>query len=200
MPSHHTVSAWIEGLKAGDAAAAEELSQRYFGLLVALARRRLQGARVRAADGEDAALSAFDSFCRGAEQGRFPRLNDRDDLWQLLVMITTRKAFDLVKHEGRDRRDWRRLQGQPDADPDDSGSLMRELIGREPEPGYAAQVAEELEQLLGRLPGDELRQVALRKLEGHTNEEIGGQLDLALATMERRMRLIRKYWESQAPC
>src|SRR5262249_61707282 len=82
MPSHHSVSAWIEGLKAGDAAAAEELWQRYFGQLVALARRRLQGARVRAADGEDAALSAFDSFCRGAEQGRFPRLNDRDDLWQ----------------------------------------------------------------------------------------------------------------------
>jgi len=50
------------------------------------------------------ALSAFDSFCRGAEKGRFPRLEDRDDLWQLLFMITTRKAADLVQHERRQKR------------------------------------------------------------------------------------------------
>src|SRR5262249_15219134 len=34
----------------------------------------------RPADQEDVALSAFDSFYRAAEQGRFPRLHDRDDL------------------------------------------------------------------------------------------------------------------------
>ena len=45
----------------------------------------------RAADEEDVALSAFDSFCRGAEQGRFPQLDGRDDLWHLLVVITVRK-------------------------------------------------------------------------------------------------------------
>ena len=32
------------------------------------------------------ALSAFDSFCRGAEQGRFPDLNNRNDLWGMLVL------------------------------------------------------------------------------------------------------------------
>jgi hypothetical protein len=56
------------------------------------------------ADEEDVALSAFDSFCRGAEKGRFPRLQDCDDLWQLLFMITTRKAADLVEHERRQKR------------------------------------------------------------------------------------------------
>ena len=29
------------------------------------------------------------------------RLNDRNDLWQILVLITVRKAIDLRKHEGR---------------------------------------------------------------------------------------------------
>ena len=78
------------------------------------------------------ALSAFDSFCRGAEQGRFPRLEDRDDLWQVLVMITARKVCDLKEHEGRRKRDWRRTVAagrSPAADE----SYFPELIGREPE-------------------------------------------------------------------
>src|SRR5262249_36398416 len=58
----------------------------------------------RAADEEDVALSALASFCRGAEQGRFPRLEDRDDLWALLVVIAARKAVDLRQREGRQKR------------------------------------------------------------------------------------------------
>jgi hypothetical protein len=45
--------------------------------MVGLARARLQGLPRRAADEEDVALSAFASFCRAAEAGRFPRLCDR---------------------------------------------------------------------------------------------------------------------------
>jgi DNA-directed RNA polymerase specialized sigma24 family protein len=78
----------------------------------------------------------------------------------------------------------------------DSELLLRTLLSREPEPGFAAEMAEQCEQLLARLPSDELRQIALRKLEGYTNEEIGGQINTALATVERRLRLIRKHWAS----
>jgi hypothetical protein len=39
----------------------------------------------RAADEEDVALSAFNSFCLRAEEGRFLRLDDSDDLWQVLM-------------------------------------------------------------------------------------------------------------------
>ena len=88
MLSNGSVSHWIVQLKAGNQAAAQELWEDYFQRLVRLARRRLRGRSRRAADEEDVALSAFDSFCRGAEQGRFPRLTDRDNLWRLLVVIT----------------------------------------------------------------------------------------------------------------
>ena len=98
MSTPGSVTAWIEQLKAGDAAAAAPLWQGYFRRLVGLARQKLGAAPRGVADEEDVALSAFDSFCRAAAQGRFPRLDDRDDLWQLLVMITTRKAIDLVVH------------------------------------------------------------------------------------------------------
>src|SRR5215510_3530662 len=114
MPSSGDTTHWLRLLQAGDREAIQKLWEGYYRRLVGLARKKLGELPRRAADEEDVVLSAFDSFCRGAEAGRFPRLEDRDDLWQVLVTITTRKAFDLVKHEGRDRRDWRRLQGLPD--------------------------------------------------------------------------------------
>src|SRR6516164_6398408 len=99
MHPEASVTPWIDRLKAGDPDAAQKLWERYFRRLLGLARRKLGAAPRRAADEEDVALSAFDSFCRAAEQGRFPRLSDRSDLWQLLVLLTARKAFDLAQHE-----------------------------------------------------------------------------------------------------
>src|SRR5262245_16402692 len=112
MSTADSVANWIAQLKAGDAAAAQPLWERYFRRLVALARQRLQGARRQAADEEDVALSAFDSFCQGALRGRYPQLADRDDLWRLLVVITARKALDLRGKEGRIKRGGGRLRGE----------------------------------------------------------------------------------------
>src|SRR5262245_43166917 len=104
MAPEGSVTHWLGQLQAGDPAAAQPLWQRYFRRLVGLARQRLRHAPRRAADEEDVALSAFDSFCRGAEQGKFPRLHDRDNLWRLLVALTARKAVDLIRHEDRQKR------------------------------------------------------------------------------------------------
>jgi hypothetical protein len=77
-----SVTHWLAHLKAGDPAAAKALWDGYFARLVELARTRLRAGARAAADEEDVALSAFDSFYRGAGEGRFPRLDDRDDLWR----------------------------------------------------------------------------------------------------------------------
>jgi RNA polymerase sigma factor (sigma-70 family) len=191
MPSAGDVTRWLLQLKAGDREAARALWERYFRRLVTLARDRLRALPRAARDEEDVALSAFDSFCRHAEQGRFPRLDDRDDLWQLLVTIATRKASNLARHEGRDRRDWRR-----------TAPLNAEAgapAGAEPDPALAAELAEETGRLMGLLPDEQMRALALRKLEGHTNEEIAGLLGCSLATVERRLALIRKHWEKELP-
>jgi hypothetical protein len=107
MPAPGSVTNWLVQLKEGDAAAAQPLWERYFPRMVVLARKWLQGARRREADEEDVALSAFDSFCRGAAQGRFPQLADRDDLWRLLVVVTARKALDLLGRHRPGRRGQR---------------------------------------------------------------------------------------------
>ena len=104
-----SVTRWIGDLRSGGDAAAQHLWERYFDRLVHLARKKLRGRAGAAEDEEDAALSAFDSFCRGAAHGRYPRLADRDDLWRLLVVITVRKAFDQIERQGAAKRGGGRL-------------------------------------------------------------------------------------------
>src|SRR3954454_10651445 len=68
-----SVTRWLGDLKAGDPAAAQKLWERYFTSLVRLAQAKLRSSRRVAEDEEDAALSAFGSFCASAAEGRFPR-------------------------------------------------------------------------------------------------------------------------------
>src|SRR5262249_27764786 len=182
-------------------AAAQPLWERYFARLVGLARARLHGATRRARDEEDVALSAFDSFCRHAAAGRFPRLADRDDLWQLLVLLAARKAVNLREHDGRQRRGGGRVRGESalvgrGADADAAEGLAA-VVGDEPSPEFVARFTEACERLLGRLPDAELRSVALWKLEGYSNAEIAEKLACVERTVERKLRVIRGLWEQE---
>lgn len=199
-----SISRWLGDLKAGDHDAVQPLWERYYGRLVRLARARLKLRRRSGAveDEEDAALSAFHSFCEGAACGRFPRLADRDDLWKLLVVITARKAGAQLQREGRQKRGGGRVVGAadlPHADPQAStgDDLLEQVMGAEPTPEFAAMVAEEYGRLLDRLDDDELRRVALDRMEGYTCDEIAARLGCARRTVARRLDLIRKVWESE---
>src|SRR5271165_4119963 len=106
-----SVTGWLGNLKEGDQAAAQPLWERYFSRLVVVARGKLRKLRRTTADEdeEDAAISAFNSFCAGAAQGKFPQLADRDDLWKLLVVITARKAMAQASRQGRQKRGGGRI-------------------------------------------------------------------------------------------
>ena len=113
MPSQDSVTHWINRLQTGDHAAVWPLWERYFGELVLRARAALRGKANPGADEEDVALSAFDSFCRSTQQGRFPNLADRDDLWRLLVVFTARKASSLLRNASRHKRGAARSRPRP---------------------------------------------------------------------------------------
>jgi RNA polymerase sigma factor (sigma-70 family) len=200
MSSAGSVTAWIGRLKAGEAAAAQQLWERYFRRLVALARSKLQATPRRAADEEDVALSAFDSFCRAAQHGRFSRLTDRDDLWPLLVVLTLRKARRLARAERRRKRgggavlDEAALSGPAGGEP-----AFDQVLAREPTPEFAAQVAEGCRALLDRLGDADLRAIALLKMENYTTEEIAARLGCVPRTVRRRLQRIRSIWEKGGP-
>jgi DNA-directed RNA polymerase specialized sigma24 family protein len=196
-----SITCWIDLLKAGDPAAAQKVFEAFFQRLVPLARRRLRGIPRRAADEEDVALSALDSFCRGAERGRFPQLADRDDLWQQLVLITARKAIDLVHYERRQKRGGGAVRGDSALmETKDSSAArgMERIADAQPTPEFAAQMADECQRLLGLLTKPELRSIALWRLEGYTNQEIAAKLGCVPRTVERKLRVIRTIWNHAA--
>jgi DNA-directed RNA polymerase specialized sigma24 family protein len=189
-----SVTRWIGQLQTDDPSAMQHLWERYFRRLVGLARKKLRGTPRRAADEEDVALSAFNSFWRGARAGRFPRLDDRDNLWRLLATLTARKAFEQVRDEHCQKRGGGAVSGESGlAGPDGSGGL-EQVIGREPTPELAAEVADECRRLLGLLDEPELCAVAVWKMEGDSNEQIAARLDCATSTVERKLRRIRTVW------
>ena len=199
-----SVTRWLGALKAGDQAAAQALWERYYARLVRLARVRLR-ATCRpggVADEEDAALSAFDSFCTGLTHDRFPRLADRNDLWRLLVVITARKAGAQAHRARRRKRGGDRVLNEADLDADgrdEDFAGLEQVVGNEPTPEFAAMVAEQYRLLLDRLDDDALRQVALWRLESYTNDEIAERLGCARRTVARRLDLIRKIWIEEGP-
>lgn len=185
-----SVTTWLDELKRGQPHAAQPLWERYFARLVALARGKLAGLPRRVADEEDVALSAFQSFCTAAAAQRFPRLDSRDDLWQVLVLLTARKVTQQRRAQQRQKRGGESHEEE---------MALDEVIGNEPDPAFAAQLAEQFQRLLARLTDAALRTIALRKLEGYSNREIAEQLPCSLRTVERRLCLIRSIWEEAEP-
>jgi RNA polymerase sigma factor (sigma-70 family) len=197
-----SVTHWIGALRGGDLDAAQPLWERYFARLVRLAQARLRTRRGPgvAEDEEDAALSAFDSFCRAATEGRFPRLDDRDDLWRLLVTITERKAVDQMRRARRVKRGGGRVRTEADlAGGPDELAALDQFAGPQPTPEFVAEFAEEYRRLFEALRDEELRRIAVWKLEGYSLDEIAARLGCARRTVSRRLELIRTLWRAQVP-
>lgn len=188
-----SVTVWLDQLKAGKSRdeAVTQLWKRYFARLVDQARKHLRSRRATG-DSEDAALSAFDGFVRAVEAGKFPKLDDRDDLWQVLLLMTGNKAKNAVRDENRLKRGGgMAIHGLASGDSEPGGLLVG---SDEPDPAEAAILAEGAERLLRALGDTELRRVAELALEGYTNAEIATVIGKAVATAERKLKRIREIW------
>jgi len=181
---NETISQWLDQLKLGNDQAVQELWDRYQYRQMGLARKLLGDAPRGAADEEDVALSAFNSFCIRAAEGRFPQLEDRDDLWKILATITVRKASRLARRERR-----RKVA--------DVGQSLEDLSDHQPRPEFAAVSKQEMRRLFELLDDDLLRLVAYCKLEGETNAQIAETIGKSVPTVERKLRTIRQLWSAE---
>ena len=198
VPEGGSVTRLIRDFRGGDPAAFEALWQRYFDRLVAMA------TRLAASVGEDAALSAFHSFHRRARRGDFPNLDDRDDLWVQLMTLTRQKIIDTRRHDNALKRGGGvktiRESDLPGQEGEDHGEMgLAEIVGREPDPEFAAIMTEQCRRLLDALGDDQLRDVALMKMGLHTHQEIADKFGRSLSWVNRKLDLIRTLWEGSAP-
>lgn len=191
-----SITRWIDGLKAGDEEAARKLWDRYVQRLIAAARKRLGAAPCRVADEEDVVIDVFDTLCRGAAQGHFPKLTDREDLWKLLLVLTRQKAVDQIRRNVRQKRGGGKVRGDSIFGDETLAGGFDQFLAADPTPEFLTMLAEEHERLLAKLRNDTLRQVALGRMAGESNDEIAGELNISTRAVERKFQLIRKKWSA----
>ena len=183
-------------LRAGDHSAAQKLWDHFLPRMVALARKTLSDGPQKVADADDAVQSAFFNFWQRAQRGIFTGDLHRDNLWNLLAVITVRKAKKQIRRELAGKRGGGEVLGGSAVDDavDFRSQSFRldEALGQIPMPIFDLNC----EELLLKLD-EELRALALLRLKGHTNGEIADILDCTQRTVERKLKLIRLRWEHE---
>lgn len=178
-------------LRRGDASAAAAIWERFFPRLVGLARTSLAGRPQRMADADDAVQSAFISFWEHAVRGDLGTALDRNDLWNLLGVITVRKARKQARREAALKRGGGQILGENDLHGLQGEALpLAELAAAIPAQEFDLHCEELLQAL-----DTELRTFAILRLFGYLNREIAKLLACTERKVERKLQVIRLQWE-----
>jgi RNA polymerase sigma factor (sigma-70 family) len=194
--SSDSISEWLGRLKAGEVEAAQNLWNRYSEELVRVAKQRLGMAPRGIGDEEDVALSVFGSIFRGVAEGRFQNISTRDELWWLLLTITKRKTVDHIRRETAQKRHAPGQQpgvGLPISPP----ISLNDLVSSTPTPDFLVALEEQYVRLLEMLRNDQLREIAVLRIEGYNVAEIAEKLGISHRAVERKLPLIRAKWKRE---
>ena len=144
MSNLDAVTEWMAKLGDRDCQAAQVVWDNYFQRLANFARRKFRDMPQRSLMKRTYA-SAMHSFCRGAADGRFPQLSDRNDLWRILVTIAARKVHAQSRKQHDDKRGGGNVRGESvflRYDGDEQLGIDQ-MLGRSPTPELANMVVED---------------------------------------------------------
>lgn len=183
------VTGWIDQLADGNKQAAEQLWQHVSQRLEEFARKKLDVQTRRNYDEHDAANSAFHSLCHGLADGRIEAEN-RDALWGLLAVITSRKISAQRRHLNRLKRGGGAVSGESGF----GAAGINASVGSDQTPDVLAEVSESCAQLFDALPDESMRKIVLLKFQGATNGEVANEMKCTQRTIERKLERIRRIW------
>lgn len=196
VESSGSVTSWLRQLHSRNDDASIKLWNRYFEQLARLAIRKLGHKPLRVVDADDVTNQVFEDLLLGIEEGRFKRLNNREDLWQIMIMLTERRAIDERRRYSRQKRGEGVVRGESvlaaGSDKHEAGLDRLPTLTDE----FTAEVRDTLQFMLDTLPTDSHRSTAILKFKGYTNKETAEMLGLAVPTIERRVRQIKEVWQS----
>jgi DNA-directed RNA polymerase specialized sigma24 family protein len=72
-----------------------------------------------------------------------------------------------------------------------------QVVGGEPSPEFAVELADLFAHLLQALGDETLRTIARDTIAGHTQEEIAQTVGLSIPSIQRKLRIIRQCWEKE---
>jgi DNA-directed RNA polymerase specialized sigma24 family protein len=189
---NESITNWIEQLTEGDEQAAIELWRFVSTRVQQFARQKLDPHTRRGYDENDAANSAFHSLCRGITDGRL-EARDRNALWGLLAVITSRKISAQFRQAKRLKRGGGIVRGESGfGELGDAG--INAVGSHQAPPDEVAEVGESCNQLLDALPDEIMRKIVLLKFQGATNGEVAEEMSCTERTIERKLERIRRIW------
>jgi DNA-directed RNA polymerase specialized sigma24 family protein len=204
LPPDHSAeqfSSLLDRVRQGDDQAIAKLWEDYYQQLVRIAAKRLPAGLRRAGDEEDIALSAFHSFIAGVRRDQFPDLSGRDNLWGLLITLTGRKVHAHLRHQTRQKRGGGSVRGESvfmDRAGDTKAGGIGGITGDAPAADIHVELAEACELLLSQLDDEQLKQIAVMRMDGFLVDEIADRLELSKRAVERRLQLIRRIWTERS--
>lgn len=186
-----SVSHWLRELKAGDSSAVAAIWQRYYERVVQFAEQKLKINPDRAVDGEDIAQIAMQRFCRNAVNGHYPDLDDREQLWDLLVVFTLNR----IRKHLRSSNALKRSAVEADVLEFRRSQVFHDLRAPEAPTIMADMVQSWLDRLNLEDPSGQLRQIAIWCMEEISGSEIARILKKRKSFVLQQIRLIRLLWE-----
>ena len=177
----------------GDESAATQLFERYVNRLVGLARSRLSERMKRRVEPEDVVQSAYRSFFRKASDEIYT-LEKSGDLWKLMAAITVSKVRGQVEFHTAQKR---RVYTEESVGATGSAYQVSPLaVAEDPTPDDAAQVVEELQNVMQKL--DPLqRQILELALQNNDVEGISEKVERSARTVRRALQQVREMLEGR---
>jgi len=188
-----SVTRWIEQMRGGDSIVVHALAERYFKKLGDAARRRLHKINQNLHDEEDVANFVLEAVFRNIAQGRYPDLQDRDDLWFLMLAITQRRISSILKRDRRQKAQPSSLTSLTELLEIYEGELSDLAVDSDPEQ-IAIEIGDCWQELMRILPNDEFRKIARLKLDFYSNRQISSMLKLTSKYIDRKVVEIQRLW------
>lgn len=191
MSSGGSFTKLIGPFKDGDEQALEMLRQRCWPILVSLAHKKLGGGRRGAMEDEDVAQEAFWGFYRSFKAGKVPHLENRQQLFAVLTIITARKAANRfprgkkakqVRVDGESALKYLAGEGESSM-PDGLAQVVDSAFG----PAEKASLKDFYSHFINALPED-LREIAERWLAGCSNRDIADATGWSVQTIRQKIK------------
>ena len=182
----------VAALKRGDEEAIRRLWDRYFPLIVKLARKRFRAERQ--GDGvegpTDAAALAFHELCvEIAQQSASINAPNREEFFRNLANRTRSRVIDILRRESAAKRG-----GLLNIDGEMS---FEEFVSAIQTPAQLVIGRDDCDRFLESLNDEVLRKIVQLRLEDYTIAEISERLNCCVATVNRKMERIRELWEER---
>lgn len=186
------ITQWLKNIDQDPDLAMNVLWEHFFTRLVQRAKKEVSKRPQRSKDEEDVAVEVMHSFYKGLSRGRFENIQNREELWKVLVTLATRKAARAYRENQTLKRGGGDVRGESVFlnSPGGIGNATGEFDER-----FEEIVFQEMLECLESLNDPTLKKVAQLRLEGYSIQEIALKMNVVPRTIDRKLQRIRIAWE-----